>query len=383
MGIASAVADLGSGAGRSSTFRYVYRGSSINLDPAVAQPVPAHDALAAVFDWFLANGGTGLPLRDAPTYAGVNRVVGDALTTPSAYDVTIGLGRQLGSRGSARVDGVFREFRDFYAEQKDLTTGRVADPRGQLYDLGVIVNTDEVARRYRALQAQLQYAVRADLRIGGNYTLAQSRGNFEGELEASGPIVADALLYPEYTRASWGYPTGDLAIDERHNLRLWMHYQLPQWRNALTDVSVFQHVTSGVSQSRDAPILVAGYLPNPGYLTPPIVGTYHFGARGGDRAETVAATDLSVNLSAPLPGDRLRLFVRFIVGNLFNRAVVVRPDDTVLTAVLDPTLTPFDPFTQTPVEGVHYRLGPSYGKSLSADAWQRPRWLGLSLGIRF
>jgi hypothetical protein len=68
---------------------------------------------------------------------------------------------------------------------------------------------------------------------------------------------------------------------------------------------------------------------------------------------------------------------------VFNRAVVVRPDDTVLTAVLDPTLAPFDPFAQTPIEGVHYRLGPSFGQALSADAWQRPRWLGVSGGIRF
>jgi hypothetical protein len=383
MGITSAIADLGSGAGRTSAFRYVYMGPSINLDPNVAQPVSAPDALAAVFDWFFANGGTNRPLRDAPTYAGVNRVPGDTLATPSAYDFTVGLGRQLGSRGSARVDGIFRNFRDFYAEQKDVTTGRVADPRGQVYDLGVLVNTNEVERHYQALQAQLQYAVRVNLSIGGNYTVAQSRGNFEGQLEATGPVVAEALTYPEYTRASWGYPTGNLAIDERHNLRLWTNYDLPSWRNVRTDVSVLQHVTSGAPQSRDAPILVMGYLPNPGYLTPPVIGTYYFGARGGDSTQTVAATDLSVNLSTPVLGERVRVFARVIVGNVFNRAVVVRPDDTVLTAVLDPTLAPFDPFAQTPIEGVHYRLGPSFGQALSADAWQRPRWLGVSGGIRF
>lgn len=220
MSVASGIVDLGSGAGRNSTFRYVYRGPSINLDSNAPTPVSASDALTTVFDWFFANGGTSLPLRDAPTYAGVNRIAGDDLATPSAYDFMVGVGRQLGSKGSVRLDGIFREFRDFYAERKDLTTGRVADPRGQLYDLGVIVNTNEVERSYRALQTQFQYCLRPDINLGGNYTLSQSRGTLKGESEASGPEIADVLLYPEFRRASWSNPVGDLAIDERHNLRL-------------------------------------------------------------------------------------------------------------------------------------------------------------------
>jgi hypothetical protein len=383
MGITSAIADLGSGAGRSSTFRYVYMGPSINLDSNTMLPVSAPDALATVFDWFFSNGGTNLPLRDAPTYAGVNRVVGKALAPPSTYDFNIGVGRQVGSRGSVRVDGVFREFRDFYAEQKDLTTGRATDPRGQQYDLGVIVNTNEVDRRYRALQTQLQYAVGPGFTLGGNYTLAQSRGNFDGESEAGGPGVADALFYPEYARESWSYPTGDLAIDERHNLRLWVNYQLPAWHAARADISLLQQVTSGAPQSMDAPIATGGYLANPGYLTPPVVGTYYFGARGGSETATLSSTDLSVNLSTPLLDEKLRVFVRVIVGNLFDRSIVDHPDDTVLTAVLDPTLAPFNPFTQTPIEGEHYRLGSSYGQALSADGWQPPRWLAVNAGFRF
>ncbi|NOT26669.1 MAG: TonB-dependent receptor [Acidobacteria bacterium] len=382
MGVASAIADLGSGAGRNSSFRYVYMGPSINLDASAAQPVSTSDALTTVFDWFLANGGTNRPLRDAPTYAGVNRVVGSDLSTPSAYDFTVGFGRRLGTRGSMRLDGIFREFRDFYAEQKDLTTGRVTDPRGQLYDLGLIVNTNEMKRGYKALQAQVQYAPRTSITVGGNYTLSRARGNFEGEFEASGPAVSEALLYPEYVRESWAYPTGLLAIDERHNLRLWLSYGMAV-AAARADVSVLQQLTSGAPQSPDAPIVVTGFLPNPGYVTPPVIGTYFFGGRGVDTTDAAASTDLSLNVSAPILRDRLRVFARFVLGNIFNQAVVTRPDDTVLTAVLDPALALFNPFTQSPVEGVHYRLGPTYGQALSADGWQRPRWFAFSAGFRF
>src|SRR5262249_42971897 len=117
--------------------------------------------------------------------------------------------------------------------------------------------------------------------------------------------------------------------------------------------------------------------------TPPVIGTYFVGGRGVEKTDTVASTDLSLNLSAPILRNRLRVFARFVFGNLFNQAVVTRPDDTVLTAVLDPTLALFNPFTQTPIEGVHYRTSPTYGQALSADGWQRPRWFAFSAGLRF
>jgi outer membrane receptor for ferrienterochelin and colicin len=384
MSVTSDIADLGSGAGRNSTFRYVYRGPSINLDPNTPNPVSAADALTTVFDWFFANGGTTLPLRDAPTYAGVNRITGDDLVTPSAYELMAGAGRELGSRGSVRVDAIFREFRDFYAERKDLSTGRVAGPTGQPYDLGVVVNTNLAERSYRALQTQLQYRLRRDLTLGANYTLARSRGNFDGETEASGPEAADPLLYPEYKIEGWSRPIGRLAIDERHNLRVWVNFGWSLSRAGRFDFGMLQSVTSGAPQSVDAPIVLApDYVANPGYLTPPPLVLYYFGGRGARSTETIGSTDLSINWSLPVFGEKPRLFVRFVVGNLFNRAAVDRPDDTVLTAVFDPTLSLFNPLTQTPVEGVHYRLGPRYGQALSADGWQTPRSLVIGTGLRF
>jgi hypothetical protein len=383
MGIVSSIADLGSGAGRSSTFRYVYTGPSINLDPDAPQLVSPVDALTTVFDWFQANGGTNRPLRNAPNYAGVNRTVGEGLTVPSAYDVVVGAGRPLGDRGGFRVDGIFRQFRDFYAERKDLTTGRVADPTGREHDLGVIVNTNDVVRRYRALQVQMQYALPGRLSVGGRYTLSQARGNFDGETEAAGPSVADALTYPEYSQASWNRPVGDLALDERHNLRMWVDYELPFVRVGRTDVAVLQQVTSRAPLSVRAPVAVRSYVDNPGYVTPPAVATYYLGERGGHETATIVSTDLSINWSMLVLGGKSRVFSRLIVANVFNRTVIVSPDDTVLTAVIDPTLSPFDPFTQRPLEGIHYRLGPQYGQALSADAWQHPRSVVVSAGIRF
>jgi hypothetical protein len=385
MGVNSGIADLGSGAGRSSTFRYVYMGPAINTDMNTPNPISTADALTAVFNWFNANGGTDRPLRDAPTYAGVNRVIGDGLVTPSAYEYTVGVAKRLGSKGSMRVDGIFRQYRDFFAEQKDLTTGRVADPRGTPYDLGVVVNTNVVERDYKALQAQVQYRFTPDLNLGGNYTLSNAFGNFNGETESSGADTADALNYPEYRRREWNYPVGDLAIDQRHKLRLWANYGLRMGAAGRLDFGLLENVTSGDPQSIDAAVAVRNYVTNPGYLTPPATVTYYFGERGGYATDTIVSTDLSINWILPVKvlGPKSQFFLRFIVDNLFNQAAVDGPNDTVNTNNTDSRLQPFNPFTETPVEGVHYALGPDYGKAISASGWQVPRQFQISGGFRF
>ena len=127
--ITSGIADLGSGAGRTATFTYVYRGPAINTDPNTPNPVSAADALTTVFDWFFANGGTDRPLRSNPSYPGVNRRI-----VRNADDAQrLGVQRwaspaRSGAKGSYRVDGIYRDFRDFYTDS--ITPGVIVDRPG-------------------------------------------------------------------------------------------------------------------------------------------------------------------------------------------------------------------------------------------------------------
>ena len=57
------------------------------------------------------------------------------------------------------------------------------------------------------------------LDVGANYTLSRAWGNFDAENVASGPVPFD-YRYPEYKQASWNFPDGDLAVDQRHRARL-------------------------------------------------------------------------------------------------------------------------------------------------------------------
>lgn len=131
--VTSGIADLGSAGGRQAIFQYDYLGPSINADLDTASPASADQALRQLFDWFFANGGTDRPLRGTPTYPGVNRVVGKGLVLPSAWEGSLGFSRKLGGKGLFRLDGLWREYRDFYAEKVDTTTGKATDPRGSRY----------------------------------------------------------------------------------------------------------------------------------------------------------------------------------------------------------------------------------------------------------
>jgi outer membrane receptor for ferrienterochelin and colicin len=386
MSATSAMVDVGSVAGRQSTFRYVYMGPAINQDPNADVLVSAHDALKTVFGWFNANGGTDRPLRDSPTYAGVNRQVGKGVTTPSTWEYTVGTARQIGSKGSVRVDGIFRWYRDFYAEKRDLTTGVVADSGGNLFDLGVVVNTNDVKRTYQAIQTQVQYRFTPEFQMGGNYTLSRSNGNFNGETSSDGPVTADALSYPEYRQQRWNYPIGNLSIDQRHKLRIWSNYALRLGAYGRFDLGLLQNVTSGSPGSNDASItMLSAYVPNPGYITPPTTVTYYFGGRGSYTTDAIVTTDLSINYALPFKklGSKAEFYARFVMDNLFNRAIIDGPNGTVLTNATDSTLEAFNPFTTEPVENVNYRLGPDYGKAISASGYQTPRSFYISGGFRF
>ena len=47
------------------------------------------------------------------------------------------------------------------------------------------------------------------------------------------------------------------------------------------------------------------------------------------------------------------------------------------------TLTRFNPFTETPVQGTHWELGPAFGTARNKNAYQVPRQVRFSVGIRF
>lgn len=384
-GISTAIVDAGSAGGRTATFSYFYQGPNVNTD--ASQPLlTSEQALKVLFDWFNANGGLNRATRNAPSVPGITVKVGEGLNAPNSNEYMVGLTRQIGTRGTARVDYLYREFADFYGDFRDMSTGKVTDPFGRVFDLTVVNNTNVANRTYKGLSLQASYRFGRDLQVGGNYTLSWLRGNFEGEDTGSGPVRFSGNDQPEY-RGEWNYPTGYLN-DQRHKLRGWLQYQLPfgeqfgRW-----SVGLLQRIDTSEASSADGTIDVRPYVTNPGYQSVPSSVTYFFGPRGDQRYDTMWRTDLSLNWNMPIrPLARTEVFFRGTILNLFNSAAILGGNETIYTTTNNPNAFPyqtFNPWTTTPQLGVHYDFGESYGQPTGTGSYQNPREFSFSVGVRF
>lgn len=384
------IGDIGTSAGRPARYAYTYAGPAVNAGDE-AGLVSTEEALAGLFGWFFASGGTSLPLRQAPSIPGLNRRVDGDLVLPRSDETTLGVTRRLGDRGFFRLAGVQREFSEQYSERVDTTTGRVTDPAsGQTFDLRLVGNGGRVERVYRALLLQADVRIRPELRVAGSYTLSENRGNFDGDdampnLGGATPEM-DLYFFPEYGEARWRAPSGPLKSDQRHRARLWASWDLPLGgRRGRLSVAALERVDSGMAWGAVGQIDSRPWVTNPGYAGPPARVPYYFEGRGRRRTATATATDLSLHYAVTPPGFRRgEIFLRLVVVNLFDQSAQTRSGSaTVLTAANDGRYAPFDPFVDEPVRGVHWDLGAGFGEALSADDFAPPRTLSLALGVRF
>ena len=130
-------------------------------------------------------------------------------------------------------------------------------------------------------------------------------------------------------------------------------------------------------------------IDNPGYVTPPDTILYYFTDRDAFRTDSMYRTDLAVNFTRRLGVRSTEFFAQVQLLNLFNsfRLFFASNDDidtTVVTAVDEPDrFQTFDPFTETPVKGVHWDFGEKFGQALGKDAYTLPRTFQFAVGVRF
>jgi outer membrane receptor protein involved in Fe transport len=383
-GFNTQIADAASSAGRQASFSYFYAGPSVNDGPGPY--LNSQQALQILFDWFNANGGTSRATRNQPTVPGVNTAVSSDIKSANTNEVMGGLARELGSKGAVRVDFVYRMYYDFYGNFINTSTGTVTDARTNTrFNLTVVDNTSSVERDYKGLSTQFEYRVLPALRVSGNYMLSWARGSVEGEDLTNGATRANADEYPEYRQASWNYPIGYTNGDQRHKVRVWGTYRLPVPEN-LGDATLgfMQRFDSGLGYDYNMTIDSRPFVTNPGYLTPPSTVAFFLSERGGLRFNSIWRTDLSLSWNRRLPGlARTQVFFRGVVNNVFNHLRVDSFNTSIISRTGDATLAAFNPFTERPVEGTHWRRGPSFGQPTSPTSYQSPREFNFSVGFRF
>ena len=162
-------------------------------------------------------------------------------------------------------------------------------PQGASYDLALISNaTANATRTYKGLLAQASYRPATRIQLYGSYTLAWTEGNVDGEDTAVGPTMVMTGDYPEYRELDWNAPTGPLATDQRHKVRLWGTWELPVPRGAgRFSLGLVQRFETGLAWSAAGNINPRAYVINPGYVTPPTAVPYFLSARGEYRTDTV------------------------------------------------------------------------------------------------
>jgi len=289
-----------------------------------------------------------------------------------------------GTRGYVKGDVVLRDFDNFAVSNINLQTGPTNNGNT---DLAVINNDDAgYERTYNAVQLQGAYRLSDRLNLAGNYTWSQLTGNVDGE-SSSGVGSATGLTteYPEFNNFERRNPVGYLSNDVRHRANLFLTYDLSTGIGNFT-ISAMEEINSGSPYNRawslDYDEFDGEYgvptLDSVGYVSPDDTGFYYLRV-GEDRAETAYATNLGVNWELNV-FKRAKVFIQLDIFNLFNQDAA--DNARGYRSTID-ELAPFNAYTETPIEGVHYELDDLFGTPTSSSAFQRPRTFEIDLGIWF
>lgn len=315
------------------------------------------------------------------------------LSSPITKEVALSIGRQLGTRGFAKMTFMNRTFGNFVEDFIDDSTdaGKTTVIRDGLdfgtFDNVVFRNSDVPEREYRALQFQSNYRLRSNLSVEGHYTLQlRNHGNFEGE-GANTPGVSSLVGdYPEILVESRNYPTGRLNDFQRHKLRVWAIYNQGLGRFGSVDIAPILRVNSGLTYSLTAtgvPLSSVQLARNPGYARLPGSGsqTLYFGPRGSGEFPGFALFDLAFTYSIPVFRS-VSPWVKAEVLNVTNNQKIVQFDTTV-------NPDPNSPLDENGLPTGFIR-GPRFGEPTSATHF--PRWRSgfdggrtflMAMGVRF
>ena len=135
---------------------------------------------------------SGVPAASLLTYAAERAELPLRMATPLHDDLT-----------RDGLDGVYRDFQDFYAPRADTTTGQVTNQLGQVFDVRVIENTNARERRYAGLN------IAGSWRGGGLPLLAGNE--LEQRILAQFRITGEAKLFGQCAQCFEGFGLHDAS----------------------------------------------------------------------------------------------------------------------------------------------------------------------------
>lgn len=401
-------------AGSPAYIYYMYNGPAINPAGTPAnQLVDTQAALQIIQNWFEANGGLPSianpnlallsPARRGHSVPGYDTRISDTLASPNVDEYVLGFGTQIGNNAYVKIDGIMRDWADFYAYRVDQSTPIQTDPLGIKHDVAIVQNTNDVKREYRGIQLQSGWRPNR-FNIGLNYTYSTLKGNDEQESATSGTVgnSPGSIYYTEYLGYDRRLAEGYLSGDQRHRVRAWVGYDIPMpSRFGAVNVSLLHQFDSGQPYSAVATIDVDGYAGAPSvskYIAAPTTGQYYFSDRGEYRLPDINRTDGSLNYTFP-KFFGVELFAQAELLNIFYNQDLVAVNTSVSSSGASTNFAAFNPFTTdvndliecpqgTPgatckAMGAHWQKGASFGNPTGPSSYQLPRTYRFSFGLRF
>lgn len=308
------------------------------------------------------------------------------LDSPTVDEFTLGYKYRIGNKGFIKADLVYRDYNDFLAERVDETTGQNVNG----LDVGIMENADSrYDRTYTGLLLQGNYRFNDKWFVGGNYTLSRAEGNITGVTAGGGAFLVNTMTaYPEYTHPQIN-PEGRMAEDSTHNLRVWSTYDLAtrvgqfSFTGMQTYISATPYGTN-ITCNIAADPTAWGFpaYENFHYNSPPQTVNYTVGSGDEFEFDDLLSTDLSILYNYTF-ANRFDFFFEIEVTNIFNHDAVVGGNTTVTSLGV-----PFNMFTETPQEGVHYSYPATFGDPTDArnngfGHYQKPRELRVDVGFKF
>jgi hypothetical protein len=319
-----------------------------------------------------------------------NVSVADDIQSPLTREFTVGLGRDLASRGEARVTYAWRRSTNFVEDFVDLSRGTTAIPLVGTLTNRVFDNTGDLYREYQSLLFESSYRVGPNAQVGAHYTLQlRNHGNFVGEAANQPGIPSIYGNYPEIFGPALDRlnPEGRLDNYQQHKLRVFGVYSQGLGRFGSVDVAPLWRVNSGgvYSLTASVPVTATQLAQNPGYPAADVSAatrqTVFFGERGAHDYKGFGLLDLAATYHVAV-WKSLRPWFKVELFNVLDNQKLIAWDRTVAA----------DPASATDANGIRtgYVQGPRFGQATTGMHFPQP-WAGqaggrafrMAFGVRF
>ena len=258
-----------------------------------------------------------------------------------------------------------------------------------LFDRQLWTNLPQARREYEAVTSTWDYRPSTLWSLGGNYTYARLRGNYEGEA-GNQPAIGSALGdYAEVVPQEAAAPFGALSGDMRHRANVWGSYRFDLGRAGALTLGSRGYYRSGLPFALAAGVFIEEQGDDPDYVGE--VGnqyTHFFGGREAGRFSGFWGIDLALRYQVPLIRD-VSGWIKLDVHNVLDNDELIA-FDTSGVALVEGGVPTSDPALDQNDDGIidgtgtlRFDPGDNFGEARSEFDYQAPRTYLVTVGLQW